>query len=87
MKLEFHPDTVADLNEAVDFYERESAGLGSELRQEIYRTIDRIVEDPHLYRVIRGEIRRCLAHRFPFSVLFRLVSDQTVRATRIRFVA
>ncbi|MEX0943669.1 MAG: type II toxin-antitoxin system RelE/ParE family toxin [Pseudomonadales bacterium] len=84
MKLEFHPDTVGDLNDAVEFYERQQIGLGSELREEIFRTIDRIVADPHFFRAVRSDIRRCLAHRFPFSVLFRVVDPDTIRVLVIR---
>ncbi len=84
MKLEFHPETVADLNNAVDFYERQQDGLGAELREEIYRTIDRIVDDPYLFRPVRSDIRRCLAHRFLFSVLFRLADENTIRVLVIR---
>lgn len=35
MRLEFHPDTVADLNDSINFYERQQVGLGTELREEI----------------------------------------------------
>ena len=30
MKLEFHPETVGDLNDAVSFYDEQLEGLGSE---------------------------------------------------------
>ena len=84
MKLEFHPGTVADLNDAVEFYERQQIGLGAELREEIYRTIERVVADATLYRPVRADIRRCLAHRFPFSVLYRVRDEDTIRVLVIR---
>lgn len=34
MRIEFHPDTVADLNDSIEFYERQQVGLGAELRVE-----------------------------------------------------
>lgn len=58
MNPEFHPDSILDLNEAVEFYEREQSGLGAELRIEIYGTLDRIVEDPYRYRTIRHHRQR-----------------------------
>ncbi len=66
MRVEYHPDTVDDLNNAIDYYESRRSGLGSEFRQEIYQTIDRIAADPYLFRTVSGEVRRCFVHRFPF---------------------
>lgn len=79
VKVEFHPSTIADLNQAVAYYEAERPGLGAELREEIYRSIDRIRQSPESFPVVRNELRRCIAHRFPFSILFRLVGEETAR--------
>lgn len=46
MKVEYHPSTVADLNNAVDYYESQRLGLGADCRAEAYQTIKRILESP-----------------------------------------
>lgn len=51
MKVEFHPETVVDLVDAISFYDEQHPGLGSEFRSEIYETIDRIV-DEELLRIL-----------------------------------
>ena len=87
MKVEYHPSTITDLNRAVDFYERQRIGLGrlgGELRDAIHKTIARIASNPLIYRPIAGQIRRCFAHRFPFSILYRVVDDDLVRVLVIR---
>lgn len=84
MKVEYHPSTIADLNRAVDFYEQQRIGLGGELGNEIYQTIARIAANPLIYRPIAGQIRRCFVHRFPFSILYRVVADDLVRVLVIR---
>ena len=84
MEVEYHRLTVRDLNEAVAFYESERTGLGEDLRNEIRSTIGRIVEAPAMYPKVRGNIRRCLVHRFPFSILYRLVGESKVRILVIR---
>ena len=83
MRVEYHPDTVDDLNNAIDYYESRRSGLGSEFRQEIYQTIDRIAADPYLFRTVSGEVRRCFVHRFPFSILYRMSTHQRPGATRM----
>lgn len=64
MRVEYHPSTVSDLNQAVMYYESQRRGLGNELRQEIYRTIDRIVSSPARYPVVKESIRRCFVKAF-----------------------
>ena len=84
MLVEYHPATVSDLNRAIDYYNAQRPGLGAECRAEIFRTIDLISDFPKRFRRARGDIRRCIVKRFPFSVLYRLVGDSTVRILVIR---
>ena len=84
MRVEYHPETVRDVNDAVSYYDEQHPGLGSEFRNEIYATIDRIISDPHLHRTISSNIRRCFVHRFPFSILYRIVDDDLLRILVVR---
>jgi toxin ParE1/3/4 len=84
MRLEFHPATAAELNDAVSYLNSQRSGLGAELKEEIEKTINRIAEAPLRYRLVSGEIRRCFVNRFPFSVLYRVVDEGTVRILVIR---
>ncbi|MDZ7718644.1 MAG: type II toxin-antitoxin system RelE/ParE family toxin [Balneolaceae bacterium] len=84
MNLEYHPATVSDLNKAVRYYNKQRTGLGNELRTEIYKTIERIIENPYRYFVVDKNIRRCLVRRFPYSILFRVVGSDTIRILVIR---
>ena len=84
MRVEYHPGTIIDLNRAIDFYEQKRIGLGGELRNEIYQTIARIAANPLIYRPIAGQMRRCFVHRFPFSILYRVVDGDLLRVLVIR---
>ena len=84
MRLEYHPSTVADLNRAIEFYDSQRPGLGAECRAEVYGAIDRILESPARYRIVEGDLRRCLVRRFPFSILYRFIGDDLVRILVIR---
>lgn len=84
MKLEYHPATVTDLNRAIDFYNSLHPGLGVECRAEVYGAINRIRESPTRYRIVEGEVRRCLVRRFPFSILYRVIGADVVRVLVIR---
>jgi plasmid stabilization system protein ParE len=85
MRVEYHPSTVTDVNNAVKHYEDLRPGLGADVRAEIYSAIDRVIGSPHRYRRVEGEIRRCFVQRFPYSVLYRFVeSEDLVRILIVR---
>jgi plasmid stabilization system protein ParE len=84
MRVEYHPLSAVDLNEGVSHYNGLRPGLGDALRLEVYGTVDRILLNPERYRVIEEDIRRCFVHRFPYSVLFRVVSPEFVRILVVR---
>ena len=84
MKVEYHPLTVSDLNNAVAYYNQQRPGLGDELRVEVYAAIGRVRSNSSRYVVVEHGIRRCLVHRFPYAVLFRLIRDDSIRVLVIR---
>ena len=84
MKIEFHPETVSDLNDASDYYQTIRSELADSFRTEIYETIERIKFDPLIHRPIRGDVRRCFVHRFPFSILYQIIDEDLIRILVIR---
>ena len=84
MKLEYHPLTASDLNNAIQYYNRQRARLGDELRSEVYAAIKRIRENPFQFAIVEHEVRRCFVRRFPYSVQFRLIGEAAIRILLIR---
>lgn len=84
MRAEYHPLTTSDLNKAVAYYNRQRPGLGDEPRTEVYASIERVLASPTQFSVVSRNIRRCLVHRFPYSILFRIMSPDTLRVLVIR---
>ncbi len=64
------PEAEGDLQDALEWYEEQRAGLGEEFLVEAEATFDRIIENPELYAVVHGDIRRTLTKRFPYGVFF-----------------
>lgn len=79
--VSFHDLAKVELNEAAQYYEGESAGLGQTFVAEVERCADEIVRYPEAGRVIGGSIRRRLIRRFPYALLYR------VKPTGIRVLA
>ena len=64
-----------ELDDATRHYEIESQGLGKRFPEEIKKAIIRICDFPDAWSVERGEIRKCLLHRFPYKVLYSIEVD------------
>ena len=84
MRLEYHPSTITDLNRAIEFYEGQRPGLGAECRAEVYAAIERVQQSPKRHRIIGEDIHRCFVHRFPFSIIYRVIDDEVIRILVIR---
>jgi plasmid stabilization system protein ParE len=83
IRIEYHPETITDLNEAVEFYNRRQAQLGDNFREEVYSAISRIQANPLMFKQTEG-FRRVLLKRFPYSVVFRIIDQQVIRILIIR---
>ena len=65
MVASFHDLAKVELNEAAQYYEAESTGLGGQFLAEAERTIATILEYPESSPLVRGSVRRRLLRRFP----------------------
>ena len=81
MLVSFHDLAKLELNEAAEYYESESAGLGQAFITEVERSTDEIVRYPEAGLVMRGSIRRRVIRRFPYALLYR------VKPTEVRILA
>ncbi len=84
MRVKFYPLTVSDLNKAIACYNRQRPGFGESFRTEVYAAIDRLCLSPARNAIVENGIRRCLVHRFPYSILYRIVDDSSIRVLVIR---
>lgn len=66
-----HPTALAELTEAVAFYEERAPGLGHDLFNEVAGVFAAIGENPNLGAEFEEPYRRYLCRRFPFSVVYR----------------
>ncbi|MEP6946604.1 MAG: type II toxin-antitoxin system RelE/ParE family toxin [Acidobacteriota bacterium] len=71
MSHSIHPEAEAEFEAAADFYNEREAGLGDDLYDEVFATIDRIIEYPNSWPPYSNRARRCLCNRFPYSVIYR----------------
>lgn len=76
MKYSFHPEAKEEFLESIDYYESRRTGLGLEFSNEIYSTIQRIIQFPAAWPAFSENTRRCLAQRFPFGIIYQAMEDK-----------
>lgn len=74
--LLIHEAAEAEINEAADFYDLQSPGLGDAFLAEIERTIRSIVEFPEAAPLIQGRIRKRSIVKFPYSLVYSVRRDE-----------
>ena len=74
-KLVVSPEAEADIEKAFEWYEDRGEGLGRDFVLEARFSIKTIAERPLSYPISRGNTRRILLDRFPYSVFYTVVED------------
>ena len=75
MRLVFSPEARLEFEEAVRYYNRQLAGLGTGLQEEVRAVLRRMRTWPLAFPLESGEIRRALLGRFPYKLLYSIESD------------
>jgi hypothetical protein len=75
MKIRFLKITQIELDNTVDYYNGERAGLGYEFLWEVFAAIDRIKAFPEAWQSFLAGTRRCLVRRFPYGVVYKEIDD------------
>ena len=76
MKFAFHPEARKEINQSFDFYDKQNNKLGTEFLEEVYSTIQRIIEFPKAFPKYSKNTRKCLTNRFPFAVIYQHTKDE-----------
>ena len=78
MKVVFTRYARLELQDAIAFYELELPGLVRQFKEEVRQAISRVIAYPHAWSIERGEVRKCLLHRFPYKILYSNEQEQLI---------
>lgn len=73
--VSFTRAATAELIDAQDWYEGESAGLGRRFRSEIDRTVRRLAAAPRQFPELFKQVRRARVEKFPYALFFLIADD------------
>ena len=75
MNVVFSTYARQELQDAVNYLELKFEGLGYRFKSAIKTALQLIARHPEAWAIERGEIRKCLLHKFPYKVLYSIEPD------------
>lgn len=76
--LLLRPEAELDIQDAYQFYEERSQGLGSEFVRSIDACFSKIGRNPMAYPTVHRQIRRALIRKFPYGIFYFLDDEKIV---------
>jgi toxin ParE1/3/4 len=75
MSFKFHPEALAEYEDAARYYAGCQPGLELRFMACVEEAIRQIVESPERWRFFEEDVRRCLTKVFPYAVLYTIEAD------------
>ena len=79
------PEADADIRDAFAWYEARLPGLGADFLGEVAIVFSSLEAFPEGHAIIRGETRRAVLHRFPYSVFYVVDADSIAVTAVLHF--
>jgi len=70
MNIKYLQIAREEFHDAIKYYETQQIDLGRKFQSDIRSSISRIKEFPNAYVVVKNNVRRCLLHKFNYSILY-----------------
>jgi toxin ParE1/3/4 len=75
MRYVFHPEALSEYTEATQYYAAQRVEVAQAFINAIEDTVYRIRESPTRYTTIDDDVRRCMARKFPYGILYTIEQD------------
>ena len=75
IRLEYHPDADVEFDEAVEFYDEKSFGLGERFQKAVFHAVEIIRKNPETGMIWIKDTRLFLVNRFPYGIVFKNSND------------
>lgn len=76
MRIRFLEIAQIELDEAIEYYNHETPGLGEEFLAEVLNTLDRIGSFPEAWHPCSKRTRRCQTRRFPYGIIYQIRKEE-----------
>jgi len=72
MNIKYLKIAREEFHSAIKYYESQQTDLSKKFQSDIKDSISRIKEFPKAYVSIKNDVRRCLLHKFNYSILYAI---------------
>lgn len=76
MVIRFLDVAQQELDETVEYYNNELAGLGDQFLLEVLSSLERIKRFPQAWHPFTANSRRCQTRRFPFGLAYQILESE-----------
>jgi len=78
MQVKIHELAAKEFDEAIEWYELQSKGLGKRFKKSVLDHIYRIKRNPDWFLVEADNIRKAYIPKFPYKILFTKENKNTI---------
>ena len=78
MKVKIHELAVREFDDAIDWYEMQSSGLGKRFREQVKEQIKKIKTNPTWFLVEEEPVYKAFIPKFPYKILYAVEEDSIV---------
>jgi len=78
MKISIHESAAKEFDEAVEWYEIQSEGLGKRFKRSVMEQIGRIKANPNSFLKETDDICKAYVPKFPYKILFTSDKDRII---------
>ena len=78
MRCAFHPDALAEYQEAARYYAGCQGGLDLRFMASVETVVRQIAAAPDRWRILERDVRRCLTKVFPYAILYTIEPDRVL---------
>jgi len=76
MEVRFLDVAQQELDEAVEYFNTQSQGLGDQFLLEVLSSIERIRQFPEAWHLFTEDSRRCQTRRFPYGIAYQILESE-----------
>jgi toxin ParE1/3/4 len=75
MRFEFSKAAREEFLDSIEYYELQQSGLGIAFSEQVYTTIERIIDFPFGWTPLDDTFHRCLVKQFPYALIYTVLNQ------------
>ena len=78
MKIRIHELASKEFDDAIEWYDQQSEGLGNRFKKTVEKNIEKIKNNPEWYLKESGDLYKAYIPKFPYKVLFTVEKHEII---------